>query len=79
MFAGDEELASRAKPLRIILAALGLPRYDPPPIFSATHRVSNRHPYSPPNGCPSRVDELLKVAAMMIKYENQSGSLDAAR
>ena len=57
----------------MIFAALGLPGYAFPPNFSAAHRVSNRHPYSPSNGCPSRVDELVKVAALMIKYENESG------
>ena len=31
------------------------------------------------NGCPIRVDELVKAAAMMIKCENESGNLDEAR
>ena len=72
MFAGDEEVLSReaeAHHLRgTLLAALHFF-----PNFSAAHRVSNRHPYSPSNGCPSRVDELVKVAALMLKYENESG------
>ena len=63
----------RAKGKRTIFAALCLPEYYFFPIFSAAHRVSNRHPYSHSNGCPSRVDELVKVAALMIKYENESG------
>ena len=37
-------------------------------------------PSAPPNGCPvSRVDELVKAAAMMIKCENESGKLDEVR
>ena len=57
-----------------------LPRYDFFPIFSAAHRVRNLHPSSPSNGCPvSRVDELVKKAAMMIKCENESGKLDEVR
>ena len=74
MFAGDAGLASRegkAHHLRgTLLAALHFF-----PIFFAAHRVSNRHPYSPSNGCPSRVDELVKVAALMLKYENESGQV----
>ena len=57
-----------------------MPRYDFFPIFSAAHRVSNHHLSSPSNGCPvSRVDELVKEAAMMIKCENESGKLDEVR
>ena len=63
----------REKGLRTIFAACCLPGYAFFPIFLPTHRVNNRHPYSPSNGCPSRVDELVKVAALMIKYENESG------
>ena len=63
----------RAKGKRTIFAALGLPGYDFSPIFSVAHRVIFGHPYSHSNGCPSRVDELVKMAAMIIKYENESG------
>ena len=51
-----------------------------PPNCSAAHRVHIHPPFSPPNGCPvSRVDELVKEAAMMIKCENESGKLDEVR
>ena len=76
----ETKSSARAKPERIIFAVLDLPWYDFFPIFSATHRVTNRHFASPSNGCPvSRVDELVKEAAMMIKCENESEKLRAAR
>ena len=51
-----------------------------PPNCSAAHSVDIHPPFSPPNGCPvSRVDELVKEAAMMIKCENESGKLDEVR
>ena len=64
----------------IVTAMFDLPRYDFFPIFLATPRVNLHPPSSPPNGCPvSRVDELVKAAAMMIKCENESGKLDEVR
>ena len=63
----------REKGLRTIFAACCLPGYAFFPIFLPTHRVIFGHPYSHSNGCPSRVDELVKMAAMIIKYENESG------
>ena len=57
----------------MISAARCLPGYAFFPIFVPTHRVIFGHPYSHSNGCPSRVDELVKMAAMIIKYENESG------
>ena len=76
----ETKSSARAKPERIIFAVLDLPWYDFFPIFSAAHRVNNHHLSSPSNGCPvSRVDELDKAAAMMIKCENESGKLDEVR
>ena len=64
----------------LVSTMFDMPRYDFFPIFSAAHRVRNLHPSSPSNGCPvSRVDELVKKAAMMIKCENESGKLDKVR
>ena len=67
------EGSHREKGLRTIFAACCLPGYAFFPIFLPTHRVIFGHSYSPSNGCPSRVHELVKMAAMIIKYENESG------
>ena len=76
----ETKSSARAKTAAIIFAVLDLPWYNFFPNSSATRRVTNRHSASPSNGCPvSRVDELVKAAAMMIKCENESGKLDEVR
>ena len=76
----ETKRSHRPKDLRTIFAALGLPGYAFPPNLSATDRVSDRHPYSHPStAAPAGSMSWSKAAAMMIKYENGLGKLDAAR
>ena len=64
----------------IVTAMVELPRVNILPIKLGHLPMILHPPFLTPNGCPvSRVDELVKEAAMMIKCENESGKLNEGR
>ena len=82
LIARDAELASREAEAHDLRRAR-LARVRFPPEFvgqTCRHRVIFGHPYShPPTAAPAGSMSCYKTVAMMIKYENESGKLDATR